>query len=165
MMSNQAICAFSNTSNDVPNPNVFRISSAPTRKTLSDRSAKWNESVVRRLNELVSLDWGWDGYQGVPVTSANAVFALQMIEAICNTDTPAPQIVPGSNGDLQIEWHTLNGDIELHVLKPNNVHAWHATTDGNPDGEECNLTNDFAIVAGWVKEITELAIDTATAAA
>ena len=85
----------------------------------------------------------------------NANFALRMLEAICGVETRTPQIVPGSAGDLQIEWHTLEGDLEIHVLGPNNVHAWRAMIDGNPEGEELLLKNDFAVVAQWVKEITE----------
>jgi len=82
------------------------------------------------------------------------VFSLRMLEAVCDQQAPSPQLVPGSTGDLQIEWHTLNGDIELHVRAPNDVYAWCSITDGSAGEVEIRLSNDFSIVAGWVKTIT-----------
>lgn len=131
----------------------------------SKREPQWSSSVKGRLKELVGLKQGWDGYHGIPVKNENAVFALSMIESICDMNTPSPQIVPGSSGDLQIEWHTLLGDIELHVVSPNKVHAWYSMANENDGGVEVELTNNFETVAVWVNKIigSELAI-TSTAA-
>jgi hypothetical protein len=38
-------------------------------------------------------------------------------------------------------------------------------TGGDPDGEELELTNDFAVIAQWVREITEPPIAAAATAA
>ncbi len=124
---------------------------------------EWRDAAIARLNELVRLDRGWDGYRGLPVSFENANFALRMLEATCRADAPVPQIVPGANGDLQIEWHAQNTDIELHVRAPNDVHAWRMTPATQPNGEEIFLTNDFTVVANWVKEIAEPANATAAA--
>ena len=94
----------------------------------------------------------------------NANFALSVLEAICSKDTCTPQIVPGPAGYLQIEWHTLQGDFEIHVLAPNNVHVWRVMVDGDPEGDELVLKNDFAVVAKWVKEILEPSIAAKAAA-
>ena len=65
---------------------------------------------------------------------------------------------------MQIEWHTVHGDIELHVKGPNNVHAWRAIAVGDPDGEDLPLRNDFTEVVQWVREIMEPPIAAADAA-
>lgn len=124
----------------------------------------WLDAVFRRLEELVRLDRGWDGYEGAPVSFETAVFSLQLLQAVCGPKTPAPQLVPGSSGDMQIEWHSLKGDIELHVLAPNTVRAWRSLVH-DEEGECLNLTFDFGTVAKWVREITEPERATATAAA
>jgi hypothetical protein len=80
-------------------------------------------------------------------------------------DAPAPQIVPGSNGDLQIEWHTETIDIELHICAPYEVQAWRLTSSTGDDGEEINLTNDFTVVAGWLAELAEASVATRSSAA
>lgn len=125
------------------------------RLLISEAQDDWRAAVEDRLQELIRLDQGWDGYQGQPLSFTNAVFAYQMLESICNADTPAPQIVPGQDGDLQVEWHTLKGDIELDVRGPNHVLAWRLVPNEDPDGEELYLKNDFRVVANWVNDLTE----------
>jgi hypothetical protein len=124
----------------------------------------WWDAVVEQLQDLVSLEVGWDGYQGEPVSFENATFVLRVLEAICSDDTPTPHIVPGSDGDLQIEWHTQIAEIELHILAPNNVHAWISTAETGPEGEESALTIDFSVVAGLIRRLTEYSRDRTTAA-
>lgn len=133
------------------------------RVTISDIEGQWQTSAQQRLEELLRLEEGWDGYNGFPVSFANAMYAFRVLEAICRPDTPAPQIVPGSSGDLQLEWHEQGGDVELWVRGPNDVHAWRSLSD-NEDGEEIDLTTDFSIVSEWLKEAMERTIaGTATA--
>src|SRR5262245_40168454 len=90
---------------------------------ITEIDGEWKASVKQRLEELIRLEEGWDGYVAFPVSFETAVFALRMLESICGPNTPAPQIVPGLTRDIQIEWHTHHGDIELWVQSPNNVHA------------------------------------------
>jgi hypothetical protein len=78
---------------------------------------------------------------------------------------PAPNIVPGISGDLQIEWHTEDGDIELDVRAPNEVHAWRETPETGSEGQELSLSNDFTKVAAWLKRLLESTSATIGAAA
>lgn len=135
-----------------------------SRQTITDVVGVWPPEVIARLEELVRLEQGWDGYDGRPVSLENAVFALRMLEAICRASTPSPQIVPGPGGDLQLEWHTLRGDVELLVRGPNSVRAWYCMANADDDGVEVELTNDFTTVAEWVKAVTEPAIAARAAA-
>ena len=115
----------------------------------------WRGEVLQRLEELVRLEPGWDGYDGEPVSLENAVFALRMLEAACRPDSPAPQIVPGNGGDLQIEWHEKKAHIELHIREPYAVNAWRSLRGRTAEGEEHELTHDFTIVATWISQLTE----------
>jgi hypothetical protein len=128
----------------------------PARPNVAELDPPWRPEVMKRLEALLRLPIGWDGYQGKPVALANVIFALDMLESICGYDVPAPQIVPGLNGDLQIEWHTLAGDVEFHVRAPNNVHAWRSLTGPVELEDETELTYEFSAVAAWVRDITEL---------
>ena len=112
-------------------------------------------AVENRLQELIRLESGWDGYEGQPVDFGNAVFAFRMLESICVADTPAPVIVPGSSGDLQLEWHLPAGEIELHVRAPNVVHAWRFLAGAHPLEQELTLSTDFSAVAKWLHDLTE----------
>jgi hypothetical protein len=135
-----------------------------TRIIVTEPVRPWGDEVKARFDELCALERGWDGYQGVPVSFTTANFALRMLEAVCGANAPAPQIVPGTDGDLQIEWHTDEADIELHVRAPNDVHAWRSMP-AITAGEEQQLNNDFKIVAAWIKDIAEPLSAAITAAA
>jgi hypothetical protein len=145
---------------------VLRFTRRPSRLIVGEEvlpGLEWSSPVIDRLEELVRLENGWDGYNGEPVSFLNANFALRMLEAICSVSTPAPQIVPGSSGDLQIEWHLPHAEIELHVRAPNDVVAWHLDATTTDDGEELALTNDFASVARWIENLERLGASAAAA--
>ncbi len=125
-----------------------------TRVRITDPVRAWRDMVVSRLNDLVALERGWDGYGGGPVSFENANFALRMLEASCGIEAPAPQIVPGAAGDLQVEWHIGGTDVELDIRGPNNVHAWTCSQSTGPEGQEVDLTNDFTIVAKWIRDLS-----------
>jgi hypothetical protein len=144
---------------------VYRLPSSSQRVLITEPNHNcWWNKVKEQLQDLISLKIGWDGYQGEPVSFENANFALRVLEAICFDDTPTPQIVPGTGGDLQIEWHTHVTEIELHILAPNNVHAWISSPQTEPEGEEFALTIDFSIVAGLIRRMTEYTRDRTAAA-
>src|SRR5262249_17244565 len=129
---------------------VVQIGARVRRLIVAEPSHQWRSNVVDRLEELVRLPVGWDGYAGEPVSLLNANFALRVLEAVCSPESPVPQIVPGTTGDLQIEWHAPQGEIELHVRAPNDVMAWYRAADSNEE-EELFLTTNFIRVADWVK--------------
>lgn len=134
------------------------------RLTITQVDGAWRDPAVQRLEELIRLEPGWDGYDGQPVSLANATFALRVLEATCNELVEAPQIVPGANGEIQMEWHTDQGDVEILVRAPYDVYAWRYVVGGDPDGQEVNLTNDFIQVAEWIQEVMEPQIAHAAAA-
>jgi hypothetical protein len=131
---------------------------------LNEPRHAWRDEVLLRLNELVRLPHGWDGYSAELVTFANAQFALRLLEVIAPANVEAPQIVPGPSGDLQCEWHTLKGDLELHVQAPYQVHAWRISANAT-EGDELHLSNDFAALVAWVRDVTETQRATNAAAA
>ena len=166
MTETQTVSAFSRkpaVSNIYPLSFDEPIDEPKVRITEPDRNSWWDQ-VIERLQDLVSLEIGWDGYQGEPVRFENAAFALRVLEAICFDDTPTPHIVPGTSGDLQIEWHTHAAEIELDILAPNSVHAWISTPETKPEGEEFVLTTDFTKVVRVIRKMTECARDQTAAA-
>ncbi|MCZ8158652.1 MAG: hypothetical protein O9256_02010 [Rhizobiaceae bacterium] len=141
-----------------------RVSSV-SRLVVQAPSRDWREEVQNKLQDLIRLPVGWDGYRGQPVSFETANFAVRMLESILPSGAPAPQVIPGVSGDVQIEWHTEAGDIELHVRRPNSVHAWRETDATGEDGEEVELTFDFRPIVSWIKQISEATADADTAAA
>jgi hypothetical protein len=150
---------------------VFEQAASPSRRISAAQrvvvqapARDWREVVETKLQDLIRLPVGWDGYRGQPVSFETASFALRMLESILPSGGPGPQVIPGVAGDVQIEWHTEAGDIELHVRRPNSVHAWRETAATGVDGEEVELTFDFRPIVLWIKQLSE-AIANADAAA
>lgn len=132
---------------------VVSIAANQARLIVNEPQGNWWKCVEKRLDELVTLPRGWDGYSGVPVSFSNANFAVKVLEAVCGPLTPAPQIVPGGGGDLQLEWHFPNGVIELHVRAANDVLAWHRDDATGPDGIELPMTTNFIAAARWLEAL------------
>ncbi|CZT36112.1 hypothetical protein GA0004734_00031140 [Rhizobium sp. 9140] len=107
------------------------------------------------------LPYNWDGYGGTAIGFGLATFVMKMLGSACPHGTRAPAIVPAGNGDVQVEWHTFEYDIELHVEAPFRVHACRVH---NGEIEERLLTNEFSLVANWLREM-EAAIAARTTAA
>jgi len=134
---------------------VHPFHSPNARTLITERPALWRGPTVARLDYLCRLPVGWNGYRAGPVSFNVAHFALRLLDAVCGPETPAPSLVPGSSGDLQIEWHSQTIDIELHIIAPNVVQAWRETPETGEDGQEVPLTIDFTEVAQWIKTLAE----------
>lgn len=135
--------------------NVEPLSRPRFRYQVTERTAPWVERVVERLNVLCGLPRGWDGYQGEPVSFAAANFTLDVLNNIMWDDAPTPSLVPCGAGDLQIEWHLLSGDLELHVRGPHDVSAYYVQTEDDGDIQEAEIETDFTVVAEWLREMGE----------
>ena len=113
----------------------------------------WLEEIRERLQALMALPAGWDGYSSPPVSPGVAAFALDIIEQCCTHETPPPSIVPGSSGTLQIEWHLERGDMELFIVAPGEVDAWYKDRSTGPNGVEAPLLTDFTLLKKWLSEV------------
>ena len=114
----------------------------------------WIQELKDRLDKLTSLPRGWDGYNGEPVSSGCAQFAANLIERLCVANVPAPQLVPGADGTLQLEWHTNGCDVEVDVLGPYLVTVTrldHRT--GVHEGIKYDY--DFLILDEWIEALAK----------
>jgi len=119
----------------------------------------WGEEITKSIEELMQLENGWDGYNAQPVSFRNASFALEMLKAICDASTPKPNVFPGVDGDLQIEWHSDTVDIELHIVAPYEVYFWTNDEGVCPNGDEIFFTNTFIHVQPMLRKLTEVPND------
>ena len=47
--------------------------------------------------------------------------ALKLLVDIMDIDTPPPLVVPRVQGNIQLEWHTDQVDIEIYIDSPESV--------------------------------------------
>ena len=87
---------------------MANLAPIPPIETLADRSRT-------AVDGLTKLDPGWDGYDGVPVLRRVAEHALRLLEAIGSHTQIVPDVVPLSNGGLQLEWYVGIHEIEVEI--------------------------------------------------
>lgn len=98
-----------------------------------DQTPNWLPAVYGRMQELMSLDIGWDGHNGQPVSRDIAGFAIEFLLQTMTTDGPPPQLVPLSYGGVQLEWHEKEIDLEIEVEAPNRIFV---SFEDHQSGEE-----------------------------
>lgn len=113
----------------------------------------WVSQLKDRLNELVALPHGWDGYTGSPVSFQCASFVANMLERLYQEDVPTPSLVPGSDGSLQVEWHRNMFDVELDVLDAQNVVATRLNLQTHEE-EVFEIQNDFSAIVPWISALS-----------
>lgn len=139
---------------EVPNygtsdDSIFSLPTRSIHTRVTHPNSRWIRDLTDRFDELTSLPDGWDGYSGQPVSFSCAQFAANLIERLFVDSIPEPQLVPGSDGTLQLEWHLNQFDLEIDVLAPYKVIAYlfdHMT--GRED--EIEVQTDFTELAEWV---------------
>lgn len=124
------------------------------RVVVENSQSPWLEALRGRLDEVVSLSFGWDGYAGRSVSFTNAAFAANFLNRLFISDVPPPFVVPGADGTLQLEWHRNNFDIEIDILGANDVVANRKNLLTGEE-EEVELGSNFAIVATWLQEMKQ----------
>jgi hypothetical protein len=122
------------------------------RTRIRYHNSVWYEALKDRFNHLTALPVGWDGYGGRPVSFSCAVFAANVLEQLCDAELLPPQIVPGSDGTLQLEWHVAGVDVEIDILGPNEVVATRYDANLGLD-DRYELSTDFRPLVSWIDDL------------
>lgn len=75
----------------------------------------WINNIVVRLNELLDLPVNWDSYGADKIHFRSAIYVIEMLTVLFNSNIPEPSIVPISNGGIQMEWHTNEANLEIDI--------------------------------------------------
>jgi hypothetical protein len=106
---------------------------------------KWEVEVVSSLVKYAQMPQGWDSYNAQPLRRDAGLFALEILHSVMGPRTPVPQVIPSSQGGVQLEWHEKGVDLELHIAAPYECELWfrdHQDADAQPLVLE--LSSDFS---------------------
>ncbi len=112
---------------------------ALTTKAHGRRSSKpprWMKRVVDRLEHLVNLPVGWNGYGAPSIAPDAAAAALNVVVALDRGDDLLPSIVPTQDGGVQLEWHRGDIDLELEIDASGSVDLWYMDESTGKEREE-----------------------------
>jgi hypothetical protein len=118
------------------------------------RDADWVQPTLAAFQRLLALPENWDAHGGKRIRPENVQFAYQLLAQTLHPDTPAPQVVPLSHGGLQLEWHQKGIDLEVEVIRPNEVYA--SFEDHRITGRDFDvaLTVEFSVLAEPIRLLT-----------
>jgi hypothetical protein len=113
---------------------------------------EWVAAAATRLVELVSINHGWDGYAGRPVTIQAAQFAMAVLSEVMRHDVPLPSIVPLSYGGIQLEWHRKGWDLELEIESAGRLTAYVRDLRNNVESVT-DFGADLSALSGLVSNV------------
>ncbi|MEM1141426.1 MAG: hypothetical protein AAGI88_02480 [Pseudomonadota bacterium] len=141
-------------------PSTVSTVFSPYAARVNYPTSAWFNELSDRFTELTGLQQGWDGYGGLPVSFPCAIFAATIIERLYSDGLSAPQLVPGCDGSLQLEWHENGYDIEIDVLAPYEVIA-NRFDHVSGVSEEIELDSDFLVLLTWIRDLKNRSPDVA----
>ena len=98
---------------------------------MTGEEPRWLYRTLSCLKELLELPEGWDSYDASIITDEAIAGAADVLERLqLPMETPQPDVVPGSSGSVQLEWHRSGADVEIHISS-----AGHATAFLSGSGE------------------------------
>lgn len=75
----------------------------------------WIWEVSESLNAILALEENWDSYGAKRVPPKTIVATLQLLFNIMDKNSPSASIVPTPKGNVQVEWHCNDIDLEIEV--------------------------------------------------
>lgn len=78
--------------------------------------ANWREYTEAAFAKLPT-EPDWDSYGGLPIDRKMIYSARFVLSQIMADDTPAPSVVPMSNGSVQFEWDIGGWGIEVEMCE------------------------------------------------
>ena len=95
------------------------------------------------------LQFNWDRRGSAEVSIDALRFALNILSQVMPATAPAPSIVPLGHGGVQLLWHNAIADLEVEVVRPNEVVAYFLDRRTGRE-EETALTTDFSDITNFL---------------
>lgn len=121
----------------------------------------WLVAAMETLCEIIALPSNWDSYGAECIQVQTAFYSLEILAGVVSDSTPIPSLVPSPDGAIQIEWHTMDIDLEIEVEPSGRISVY----GEDQRGEVELLEEDFRrspthlpeAISGFVSEIEERA--------
>ena len=112
----------------------------------------WFVPCVEALLDLLSLPPGWNSHSAKEIEPRNATAAIKLLGDVLDSDMPAPKVVPRVNGNIQLEWHSEQIDIEVYIDSPSSVDFF-AEDVSNDEVAEGPLAGREEELKNWLKRV------------
>jgi hypothetical protein len=77
----------------------------------------WLVGWMQRLSNILNLSQNWDSYGARRIKPSAVLGAINFfLPNMQDVRGPLPDIVPDRNGNIQLEWHIRNVDLEVEAI-------------------------------------------------
>ena len=112
------------------------------------------DSVRAALDELAGLAPGWDGYDGLPADQAAVEHALRFLEAVGDCTQIVPDVVPLSDGGVQLEWYVGTFEVDVMIAPDRSIEVYfECKIDGRAEEIFVEPDLDVSQVAPLLREL------------
>jgi hypothetical protein len=73
----------------------------------------WVRPTIAAFNEIGRLSDNWDTYGGKAANVEAVQQSFSLLRSVMQPNSPAPSVVPLSDGGVQLEWHRNKQDLEI----------------------------------------------------
>ena len=92
---------------------------------ITGEEPKWLYPTLSSFQELLQLPEDWDSYGASLITDEAIAGAAEVLVGLHPPlEAPQPDVVPGSSGSVQLEWHRSGADVEIHISSAGHVTAF-----------------------------------------
>lgn len=117
-----------------------------------ERPPDWAWPVLRSLETRWGVDPGWDGYTSKPTQVEYVEQLLNCLSSLLQNNSPAPDVIPLSDGGMQAEWHLKGTDLEI-VVAADAPPRYYLFNHADGEEEEGDLNSNFSRVQDLVAGI------------
>lgn len=129
-------------------------SSANTAPTMERTPYLLSAQIEKVIAELVGLPEGWDGHGGLPVQPEVAAHTRLFMAAIEESTQLVPDVVPLSDGGLQLEWFVGAYELEVAITPDGETHFhFECATDDRTEEFSLGRSLDTTEIEPFFREL------------
>ena len=111
------------------------------------------KKVYSGIQRLGNLQENWDGMSAKSPTENAIHGAIRWVGELFRSDTPAPDVFPVPNGNIQIEWSCCELDLEIEI---ESISTCYVSYEDYRRGNEENWERKFVYDIGKLSTVIDL---------
>lgn len=116
------------------------------------RNQLWFRHIKNQLQEFLMFERNWNGYGERPIHEGAVKRTIAVLNTVVYEMAPQPDIVPTSEGGVQIEWASGGFEIEVEILPTGPAQVFIVEPSGRE--HEC-LAGSHSEIWGTLRNIIE----------
>lgn len=124
----------------------------PMAGSLSGADSGWFAQSKSKVDDMRTLEHGWDGYQADPPSTATIEKARMFLQALYRMNLKPNRIAASAEGGITLAFYSLNKYSDVEILNSGEVLAVTSSSDGNPKVWEVESDEQIKATLGKIRD-------------